>query len=265
MPQVADAYYTVYDDQSVAGPPIVLIHEAGCNHHSWRVEIRRLQGHRVLALDLPGHGRSPGIGQQSIAAYAAGVIRLLDSVRIYQPVIVGHGMGGAIAIELALNYPDRLAAAGLVASGASLPVAPGLLDRLCHPGTLPEALNFLQQQFSSTATTPAMAAAIRRQLQSTRPGVLYNDWLACQRFDRRADIQNVRVPLWAAVGADDRLGMLPCAHYLAARLPHLRLRVFPGAGHMLPLEQPRSLAEELCTFLQELVGRPKNRRVSNAR
>ncbi len=260
MPQVGDTYYTVYDDQPIAGPPIVLIHEAGCNLHSWGVEIRRLQGHRVLALDLPGHGRSPGIGQQSIAAYAAGVIRFLDSARIYQPIVVGHGMGGAIAIELALNYPDRLAAAGLVACGASLPVAPGLLDQLCHPGTLPEALNLLQQQFSSTATTPTIAAAIRRQLQSTRPGVLYNDWLACQRFDRRADIKNVRVPLWAAVGASDRLGMQPCAHYLAARLPRMSLRVFPNAGHMLPLEQSRSLAEGLQAFLQELPTRKPGRR-----
>lgn len=250
MPEVGGIYYTFHNGGPPA-PPLVLIHGAGCNLLSWGVEIRRLEGRQVLALDLPGHGRSAGVGLQSIAAYAARVIRFLDALGIYRVVLAGHGMGGAIALELALSHPERLAGAGLVASGASLNVEPLLLENLCHPATLPEALHFLQERLLSAAR-PEVAAAVMHQLRSARPGVLYNDWLACQSFDRRAEVKRVRVPLRAWVGSQDRMGMLPCAHYLAASLPRLRLRVIPGAGHMLPLERPQTLRQELQAFLNEL-------------
>lgn len=259
MPEVGGIYYTFHNGGPPARPPLLLIHAAGCNLLSWGVEIRRLEGRQVLALDLPGHGRSAGVGLQSITAYAASVIRLLDALGIYRAVLAGHGMGGAIALELALSHPERLAGAGLVASGASLNVEPLLLENLCHPATLPEALRFLQERLLSAAR-PEVAAAVMHQLRSARPGVLYNDWLACQRFDRRAEVKRIRVPLWAWVGSQDRLGMLPCAHYLAARLPRLRLRVIPGAGHMLPLEQPQTLSQELQTFLNELDAKRSPRR-----
>ncbi len=70
MPTAAGIYYAQFDEGRKDEPPVILIHGAGSSHLVWPAELRRLAGQRVLAVDLPGHGRSGGVAQQTIAAYA---------------------------------------------------------------------------------------------------------------------------------------------------------------------------------------------------
>ncbi|MGD9091656.1 MAG: alpha/beta fold hydrolase, partial [Anaerolineales bacterium] len=126
MPVAADLYYHTYHEDIY--PPVVLIHGAGGNHLYWPSEIRRLAGFHVYALDLPAHGKSGGLAQQSIEAYAGAVIAWLDSIGLHRAIFIGHSMGGAIIQVLALDHPEHVLGLGLIASGAKLRVAPQLLD-----------------------------------------------------------------------------------------------------------------------------------------
>jgi pimeloyl-ACP methyl ester carboxylesterase len=114
MPLSAGLYYFHHEGGSAGKPPMVLLHGAGGDYLVWPPEIRRLPGIRVYALDLPGHGKSGGPGCQSVEDYARAVVGLMDAVGLWRAAFVGHSMGGAIALTLALDFPERTAGLGLV-------------------------------------------------------------------------------------------------------------------------------------------------------
>src|SRR3954447_15078500 len=90
-------------------PLIVLIHGAGMDHSVWSLQARYLahHGRAVLAVDLPGHGRSGGAALGSIAELADWVPALLDAAGVKQAALVGHSMGAITALEAAGRHPDR--------------------------------------------------------------------------------------------------------------------------------------------------------------
>src|SRR5512144_1734171 len=104
MPVAASLYYFSHNEDERSRPPIILIHGAGGTHLSWPPEVRRLPDQRVYAVDLPGHGKSEGIGRQSISAYARNLVAFMDAAKLSKAVIVGHSMGGAVALTLGLDF-----------------------------------------------------------------------------------------------------------------------------------------------------------------
>ena len=90
-------YYYTQPSRHGGGPALLLVHGAGGSHLDWPAEIQRLPGRQVYNLDLPGHGRSPGDGRDSLAAYAADIITFVETLGLPQVVVVGHSMGGALA------------------------------------------------------------------------------------------------------------------------------------------------------------------------
>ncbi len=99
---------------------VVLLHGAGGTHLHWPYNLRRLNNYKIYAPDLPGHGKSAGLGMQSVGKYADAVAEWITSVGIKKAVIAGHSMGGAIAQTLAIEYPKLVSGLILVATGAKL-------------------------------------------------------------------------------------------------------------------------------------------------
>jgi pimeloyl-ACP methyl ester carboxylesterase len=228
----------------------VLIHGAGGSHLSWPADLRRLSGWNVLAVDLPGHGRSTGLGQQSILRYASMLVDFLAEVDVHQAVLAGHSMGGAIAIQAALDQPTLVTGLGLVSTGAYLGVLPDLLQDFSDLLTLPQALAKFKRLAFSPDTSPLQVEMSIKVLQEGRNTVLAGDWQACAGFDQRAQVERITCPAWVAVGADDRLTPLTYAHFLAARLANSRLTVIPHAGHMVIFEKPGEIVEGITQFLE---------------
>ncbi len=253
MPLKAGIYYSSSGDRKVGCPPVVLIHGAGSNHLVWASELRRLTGFRSLAIDLPGHGRSEGAARQTIEAYAESVTHFLSAFDIYQAILIGHSMGGAVALQIALSEPNRVAALGLIASGAYLAVPRELMEALSNPAMMPLALQWLRQRLFGPEVSDDLARRTVEGLKAARPGVLSNDWQACARFDVRSQVGQLRPPLWLAAGVEDHLLPLSSVHFLAAQAPDARLHLVPNAGHMLILERPRLLAQGLEAFLKQYI------------
>ncbi len=252
MPFVKGLYYTVSETPTQERLPVILLHGAGGDHLCWPLHLRRLRGYRVIALDLPGHGRSEGVALHSVEAYARSVIEFMNAVGIYRVFMVGHSLGGAIALMTAFRFPDRVTAIGMIASGARLPLPMPLLKLLDDPNWSPKALAFLEGHLFAPATRRDLIAKVMKGLYQAKPEVLISDWRAASNFDLCNELSNIDQPVWLATGSADLLTPPILATYLQRHLPHAVMRIIPDAGHMVLLESPNVLAESLRLFLDGL-------------
>src|SRR5512140_1427122 len=99
MPIAAGLYYFAHGADLLTRPPVVLIHGAGGNHLYWPPELRRMPNQRVFAVDLPGHGNSHGVGHHTIDDYAEGILAFAKALKLASIALVGHSMGGALALQ----------------------------------------------------------------------------------------------------------------------------------------------------------------------
>lgn len=253
-------FYTVNGRLS-AGSALVLLHGAGGSRLNWPSELRRLAGTTVYTLDLPGHGRSSGEGRDAIEDYAAEVVAFLDAAGIERAVIVGHSMGGAVALTMALDFPKRVAGLVLVATGARLRVAPAILEQI--PADFEAALGIITRYVWSPEAPSELVDLGRERLREAGPDVLLGDLIACDRFDMIERLGEIDVPTLVVTGSADRLAPVKYAHYLAEHISGAQIAIIEGAGHMVMLERPREVARTIRRFLA--VGREIGRAGWNQR
>jgi len=230
-------------------PPVILIHDAGGDHLSWPPEVRRLPDYRVITLDLPGHGKTEGPGRQSIQDYTRDVVGFMDAVGIARAVVVGHAMGGAIALTLTVDSPDRVAGIGVISAGPSLPVPPAIIENAANPSTLPIALRILQEASFGPGTPENIRDSFARRLEGIRQTLLLGDLLACDRFSLVDRLGSIQTPVLIICGTEDKLTPVHFSRFLASHISHAALQTVEGASHMLVLEQPRQLAKLISVFL----------------
>jgi pimeloyl-ACP methyl ester carboxylesterase len=251
MPQAHGIYYCVsQSNRSPSGPPVVLIHGAGASHLFWPAELRRLSGHTVYTLDLPGHGKSVGIGQHSIEAYTGKVIDFLINMGIFQTILVGHSMGGAIALQAAYQYPNQVRAVGLIASGACFQIPADLVENISNTTMRPVAFEWFKRNLFLPSSNEELVLKTLEMIKAVRPGVLYGDWQASVQFDLRRVVSQIMLPVWIAAGSEDRIAPVSHANFLASHMKQALVQVFPGAGHMLVLEKARLIEAGLSEFLR---------------
>ncbi|MBN1137813.1 MAG: alpha/beta fold hydrolase [Anaerolineae bacterium] len=236
--------YVHRQSRTTARPALVFIHGAGGSHQLWLYQVRGLLKVTSYALDLPGHGRSTGQGRDSIAAYADWLIEFLDAAGLERVTLVGHSMGGAIALDAALRYPERVSGLGLVATGARLRVAPAILDGLRHD--LAATVRLIARWCYSAQVPPEMIQMGEQQMAATSPDVLYSDFAACDAFDVTGRLCEIVAPTAILCGAEDRMTPPKYAAYLRDKIPGAVLHLVEGAGHMVMLEKPEEVTAILA-------------------
>jgi pimeloyl-ACP methyl ester carboxylesterase len=249
MPFAAGIHYFIQEGGEMLGPPVILIHGAGGSHLHWPPELRRLSGQRIFALDLPGHGKSSSIGLQSIRDYTRSAIDFMDSIELSQAVIVGHSMGGAIALTLGLDHAERVSGLGLIATGARLRVATPVLGNTANLATFSLAVQIINEWAFGPQADPHLKAVAARRMAETRPAVLHGDLLACDAFDVMERLGEIHVPTLVLCGTEDKLTPLTYSKTLASQISGAALQIVEGAGHMVMLEEPRRVAGVLKVFL----------------
>ena len=252
MPIAEGLYYFLHEEGTVSQPPVILIHGVAQDHLSWPPDVRRLPDTTVYTLDLPGHGKSGGSGLQSASAYAQRIIQFLNDVGLFRAVIVGHSLGGAIALTLAVEHAERVAGIVLIASGERLPIPSSMLENAANPSTFPLAVQALQEAAFGPQSEPRLKELAFKRLSASRPTLLYGDLLACDNFNISNRLAAIRTPTLVICGTADRLSPLRYAEDLASSIPGAALQTVDGAGHMVMLEQPRRVAGLLKVFLTTL-------------
>jgi pimeloyl-ACP methyl ester carboxylesterase len=239
-------------------PVIVFLHGAGMDHTVWSQQSRWFahHGRSVLALDLPGHGRSGGVPPATIAGFAELVAEVLDAAGVAKAALVGHSLGSLIALETAARYAGRVRALGLVGAAETIPVNAALLN--AAQTAVPEAIamivtwGFGPQATFGASPTPGLSltGCGRQMLARAAPGVLHTDLAACQAYgDGLESAGRIRCPTVLVIGELDRMTPARSGHKLAEAIPGARAVELSGIGHMIPMEAPEAMLDALRTIM----------------
>lgn len=237
-----------HDDICPAGTkPVVLVHRAGGSSRAWWPQIEAIGRRRQLvALDLPGHGESRGESLASVEQMADVVSEVIDGLCLEKAVVVGHSMGGAIALSLSLRHPAQVSSLLLVSSGAKLRVAKPLLDTIRSDfDMLPHMMATMA--FSATTSTEVVEAH-RSHLIDAPAEVVLKDLEACDSFDVEGRLGELTIPIVLMTGKDDFMTPPRLARRVVARAPNAQLKVVAETGHMLPLERPEIITEGILSL-----------------
>ena len=239
-------------------PLAVFVHGAGLDHTVWALQSRWLAFHgwNVLALDLPGHGRSEGPALPSIGAAAMWLGALIAAAQPGSAALIGHSMGSLIALEAAARFPERVRSVILIGAAASMPVHPDLLAAAAaNTHAAIDMVNLWGYGYraglgGSRAPGLWMAGAGERILERAPPGVLHNDLAACNAYrDGAASAAALAAPALVISGEKDQMTPLKSGRALAASIPHATLVALEGAGHMLMAERPDEVLEAIARHL----------------
>lgn len=249
MPEVSGLYYFAHGLDNYIRPPLILIHGAGGHHLVWPPEVRRLPGDRVFALDLPGHGKSAGVGCQSIADYAEAVALWMNAMGLTSAVLAGHSMGAAIALHIAANLPERVLGLCIFGGGARLPVASDLLQGTADPDLAPATIDQMIDLSFGRSTPARLKELARARMRDTRSALLHGDLLACCSVDLSAEVSRLKLPALLMCGDEDRMTPPALTRFLAAQMSGSRMELVASAGHMIMLERPQLVADKIASFL----------------
>ena len=246
-------------------PTLVFIHGVLNDHSVWALQSRWFanHGYNVLAIDLPGHGRSTGKPPASVGEAAQAILALLDQLGVQKAVLAGHSWGSLIALHTASLAPERVSQLVLVGTAFPMRVAPALLEM---SASAPEKAIAMVNQFShSTLCSPiagqgmnngqwtygSARALMRRVLASnSEHNVFQMGFQACDSYATGAeDMAKVTCPVLFILGSADQMTPPKAARSLVDAAPQAHVVTLP-AGHSLMTEAPdgvlRAMREQLC-------------------
>ncbi len=234
--------------------PIVFIHGSGDSARIWRLQIEQLgSAYALYAVDLPGHGQRPDALPAQVTAhdYAEAVYAVIQNeLQLSTPIIVGHSLGGAIALSLALEHGADVAGLILIGTGARIRVHPSLLEAA---RATPEAARHQLVEMGFTVNAaPALAQAALIEQVTPPANALYRDLTACNVFDCMSRLPEISLPTLIICGTDDRATPVKYSQYLHDHIAASTLRIIPNAGHYVFREQAEAVNQAIEEWLQHL-------------
>ena len=238
-------------------PTLVFVHGAGLDHSPFGLQSRYFgyHGRNVLALDLPGHGRSEGPPLSTIAAMADWILRVLDAQGMTSASIVGHSMGALVALEAANRQPKRVERIACIGVAYPMKVSEAFLEAARKNEQAAYDMETIwghapQVPFGGNPN-PGMwmyGDALAR-LARLAPGVLYNDLKACN--DYVSDFADVKCPVLFILGKRDVMTPPRAATLLQQKIVESRTKLVELSGHSLMAEAPDDTLDALVAFFSE--------------
>lgn len=239
-------------------PVVAFIHGGAQDHSVWILQSRYLahHGYGVLALDLPGHGRSGGAALSRIADMADWAVALLDAAGVGTAALVGHSMGSLVALDCAARYPERVSRIALLGTACPMRVSPALLDAARGDEAAAQRMINVWSH-SAYAHYPGnpgpgfwVIGENLRLMQRQKPGVLHIDFAACNDYtDGLERAARIRCPSLLLLGERDAMTPARAATGLARAISGAASVVLRDCGHNLMGEVPDAVLQQLAAFL----------------
>lgn len=239
-------------------PCAVFVHGAGMDHIVWAMQARYFghHGYSVLALDLPGHGASTGPALESIEDLAGWLLRVLDAAKVERASLIGHSMGGLVALAAAAAAPDRIEKLAILGGSGAMPVAPALLELALADDPRAYELMVLWGHHMGAQIgghpTPGLwlMGGSQRLLARGAKGVLATDLTACNAYSGGPEAAaKVRCPALLVIGERDVMTPPRAGRALAQAIAGAEVATIPAGGHLMLVEQPDASLDALRGFI----------------
>jgi len=230
--------------------PLVFIHGSGDSGRVWRFQVEHFGSQRAFALDLPGHGQRPDTlpAEVTVQEYTqAAYDTVAQELHLQKPIIVGHSLGGAVALTMALEHESELGGIILIGTGARLRILPAILADAKN--TPEDARLRLSQRAVATTTAPSVSQAVIQEQTTPGSHILHRDLAACDIFDIMKRLYEIPVPTLIICGIKDRLTPVKYSEYLHQHIAGSMLHIIPNAGHYVMREQPEAVNQAIDGWL----------------
>jgi pimeloyl-ACP methyl ester carboxylesterase len=237
---------------------VAFVHGAGLDHSSFGLQSRYFgyHGRNVLAVDLPGHGRSEGPPIASVGGMADWLSRVLEKTNTRQCSVIGHSMGALVALEFAARYPAECERVALIGVGYPMKVTDVFLEAARKNDYAAFDMSTI---WGHAAQVPLggnpnpgmwMYGDALARLERLAPGVLYNDLKACNDYGAGEEsAARVKCPVLLILGRRDVMTPPRAARLLQERIAGSKTIELAPSGHALMAEAPDATLDALIGFL----------------
>lgn len=265
MPHVQRNSVNVYYESHGQGTPIVFLHPFSTNGNIWYFQTYTFaQDYQCITVDHRGHGRSDKPAQAyAISEMAADVAAILDQLKIDKAILVGNSIGGMIAMQFNLDFPDRVLGNVIVSSGTNL-----------SAGMPPEADEAFQKDLNG-AFSGLMEGAVSAKTKRERPEILdlvKANFMVEDNFPKHVffasagnphgvfnwnisdRLKNITKPTIIFAGKEDQATTVEVNQFLADNIPNAQIKVIDDVGHFYQLEKSADFNNDLRSFLKQVAA-----------
>lgn len=252
------------------GSPLLFVHGFPLDHRMWKHQIKEFaQSYRVLAPDLRGFGKSSSVADDTtltMREFADDLAELLSSLEIDEPVcLIGLSMGGYVAFQFCTHHRDRLSSLVLCDTRAIADSDEARETRFKTAQVVLEAGSKpLAEAMSSKLFAPHVSdrvlADVKTMIEEASPaGIAATSRGMAERPDVTGQLGEIGLPTLVVVGEYDAISSPEEMRQVADRIPAAEFAVIPDAGHMSPMENPKTFNRLLSKFLDRGADRKSNR------
>jgi pimeloyl-ACP methyl ester carboxylesterase len=253
--------------QSVQGTPqghtLVFLHGIGGRASGWAPvqQACAAAGYSSLAWDMPGYGESPSIEPYDFDGLADALATLMDAHRLQKAVLVGHSLGGMVALQMWARHPERVTGLVLAASSPAFGHGSGdfqqafIAQRLA-PLEAGQSMADVAQKLIPTMVAPGFdgpgLAQAKACMGSITPAAYKAALGALVQFEQRAALPTITVPTLCIAAEHDRTASPTVVQRMAEKIPNAQYQCLSGVGHLLTFEQPDSFTQALLPFMRSI-------------
>lgn len=242
-------------------PTLIFLHGIGGRASSWAAiqQACAQAGYASLAWDMPGYGDSPLIEPCTFDDLADALAALMDAQGVPQAILVGHSLGGMVALQMWVRHPERVAGLVLAASSPAFGHGHGdfqkafIAQRLA-PLEAGQSMADVAHALVPTMVAPGFdgpgLAQAKACMGSITPAAYKAALSALVQFEQRSALPTITVPTLCIAAEHDRTASPSVVQRMAEKIPHAQYLCLPGVGHLLTFEQPDSFAHALLPFLR---------------
>jgi len=243
------------------GPPLLLIHGLGSDMRGWEFQEKELSKHfQLILVDQRGHGHSSGPGMNFVTAsvFAQDMAALLDHLGISKTHVAGQSMGGLIAQQFALDFPEKVERLILISTGPkiteeSIDEVYGWREAQVEGGDVAyfEAATKSCYPAEFIENNQELMDYLMRRENLLNPQGVMATGLGLATFDATAQLQRIASPTLIVHGEEDRVFDVSLAKSTDRLIPNSKLVIFPGCGHSTPIQMKDALNSKMIEFLTE--------------